>query len=355
MTKQILFLALVSITFSSCAALTRYKCNREYAVRKGMEDAAAGLSSQPSRAEGSSCSGEYSPSDYSKDYAYGFQQKKLEICTPTAAAASGRTDGELGQANRPQKGRLVICSDVKDARRIETAYETEFKKAFCAPARATKAGADRAQSWQEPDFETVFSDCGTSAALRRSYMDSYKKALAGACTPAEAERLGTAEATAKRPMTEALSRLDRCGHVGQDSLKGVFELAYRATSDRLAREEAQRQAQEQERIRQQRAAEFHRSVATSSFPFQLRNYISRCAVSPDKSFVQVEVENRYPEQVLIQGNWRVIYYNGEFAKITEDRTLEAVLVTGQNKKAFQKMTLPRDATFCRAEFVGMEI
>ena len=57
-------------------------------------------------------------------------------------------------------------------------------------------------------------------------------------------------------------------------------------------------------------------------------------------------------QVLIQGNWKVIYYNGDFAKITEDKTTEAVLITGNNRKSFQKLTLPRDATFCRAEYVG---
>jgi hypothetical protein len=76
-------------------------------------------------------------------------------------------------------------------------------------------------------------------------------------------------------------------------------------------------------------------------------------VAGDRSFVQIDVDNAYPEQVLIQGNWKVIYYNNDFAKITEDKTTEAVLITGNNRKSFQKLTLPRDATFCRAEFVGV--
>ena len=74
--KKIALLALTVATLSSCAALTRYKCNREYAAKKGMEDAAAGLVSMPSRLDGSSCEGDYSPSAFSKDYNYGFQQKK---------------------------------------------------------------------------------------------------------------------------------------------------------------------------------------------------------------------------------------------------------------------------------------
>ncbi|MGZ3696269.1 MAG: hypothetical protein ACXWQO_19910, partial [Bdellovibrionota bacterium] len=98
--------------------------------------------------------------------------------------------------------------------------------------------------------------------------------------------------------------------------------------------------------------EFNRNVATTAFPFQLRNYVSRCSVAADRSFVQVEVDNAYPEQILIQGNWRVIYYNNDFTKLTEDRTTEALLITGNNRKSFQKLTLPRDSAYCRAEFLG---
>lgn len=355
MKKIILLLVLAPLTLSSCAALTRYKCNREYAAKKGMEDASAGLVSQPSRLDGNSCEGDYSAATFSKDYNYGFQQKKMEVCQVSAAAATGRTDGEAGQANQPQKTKLNLCSDLKDAKKIEAAYDSAFKKAYCAPARASAAGIARAQAWAEPDFETAFADCGATPTLKRAYSSAFNQTMSTACTTAEAERFGTAEATAKKPAAEGLARIERCGAVGKGELKNVFERAYQATNQKLERDEAQRVAVEAERVRNQRIAEFQNNVATAAFPFQLRNYTSRCQIAGDRSYVQVEVENRYPEQVLIQGSWKVIYYNNDFTKITEDRTTEAVLVTGQNKKTFQKMTLPRDASFCRAEFLGANL
>jgi hypothetical protein len=350
MKKILPLLLLAPLLLSSCAALTRYKCNPEYATKKGMEDAAAGLLSQPARTEGNSCEGDYSASTYSKDYNAGFQRKKQEICQVTAAAATGRTDGEAGQTNKPQKTRLNLCADSRDAAKLEAAYEREYKKAYCAPARASKAAVARAQSWEEPNFDTTFGECGPG--LKRDYLDAYKQTMSGNCTTGEAERFGAAEAAAKKPMAEGMARLGRCGSVGKGSLAAVFEKSYLAAKEKMERDESMRAAIEAQRIQDQRANEFRQNVATASFPFQLRNYTARCQVAGDQSYVQVELENRYPEQVLIQGNWKVIYYSPDFAKITEDRTVEAVLVTGQNRKTFQKMTLPRNAAYCRAEFLG---
>ncbi|WP_160519846.1 hypothetical protein, partial [Escherichia coli] len=76
-------------------------------------------------------------SDYSKDYNYGFQQKKNEICMPATAATWGRADGEAGAEAKPQKGKLGMCED----NRLYVLYDNEFKKAFCAPARAKTLGA----------------------------------------------------------------------------------------------------------------------------------------------------------------------------------------------------------------------
>lgn len=351
MKKTLLLLALAPLTFNSCAALTRYKCNPEYAAKKGMEDAAAGNLSQPARLEGNSCEGDYSAATYSKDYNQGFQRKKQEICQISAAAASGRTDGESGQTGKPQKTRLNLCSDQRDAGKFEAAYEKEFKKAYCSPARASKAAIARAQSWEEPDFDSTFGDCA-SAQLKKSYTDAYKQTMSGNCTSGEADRFGAAEAAAKKPMAEGMARLSRCGAVGKGNLQAVFERSYLSAKDKMDRDETMRVALEAQRVRDQRIAEFRQNVATAAFNFQLRNYTSSCNIAGDQSYVQVEVENRYPEQVLIQGNWKVIYYNNDFAKITEDRTTEALLVTGQNRKTFQKMTLPRNAAFCRAEYVG---
>lgn len=349
--KKLILLSLALASLSSCAALTRYKCNREYAAKKGMEDASAGLTSMPSRLDGSSCEGEYTASSFSKDYNYGFQQKKQEICQLSTATAFGRTDGEAGLSAKPQKAKLNLCSEMREMRKFESTYENEFKKGYCSPARAAKAGLAAAQSWQDADYESSFGECGGS--LRNAYMNSYKQTMAGACTPSEAEKLGAVEANARRPMEGLSSRFDRCANVGKGNLKEIFERSYLNAKDRLDRAEAERVALENERLRQQKAAEFQRYTATASFLYLNRNYTSVCSISTDRSYVQVEVENRYPDQVLLRGNWRVQYYNSNFAKITEDQTLEAVLITGHNKKTFQKMTLPRDAIYCRAEYIGM--
>lgn len=347
-----LFASLLLLQLASCAALTRYKCNREYAAKKGMEDADAGRISQPSRLDGNSCEGDYSASTFSKDYTYGFQQRKQEICQAGQVAGFGRKDGEDGNTNKPQKAKLALCSDLSNYKKLEATYEAEFKKAFCSPARAATMGTQRAQAWQEADFETPFHDCKGQAGLKKAYTDAFRSAMANACTVSEAEKAGTAEATAKRPAAPALERLSHCDGAVREKVKTAFETSYKTTSDRIAKEEGDRAAAEQARQRQLKVDEFNRNVAATTFTFQLRNYHSRCAISADRSYVQVDIDNPYPEQILIQGSWKVIYYNTDFAKITEDRTQEAVLITGNNRKSFQKMTLPRDAAFCRAEFAG---
>lgn len=340
--------AVMATQLSSCAAIRRLTCNREYAAKKGMEDADAGRVSMPGRLEGNKCVDEYAPSDFSKDYNYGFEMRKNEICQASMAANFGRTDGEAGASGRPTKTRLGLCENKK----LEAVYETEFTKTYCAPARATKLGRERAQAWQISDFETAFADCKTGMkALSNAFKVAYADAMKTNCALGEAEKFGQQEATGRRDGSAGRIRFGNCTD-NKDEALAAFEKAFNIHRDRIAKEDAAAAAQAAAAARTAKEAEFARTTATATFPFQLRNYISRCQVADDKSYVRVDVENAYPEQVLIQGNWRFQYYNNDFAKITEDRTAEAVLVTGNNKKTFQKLTLPKDAHFCRAEFVG---
>ena len=345
--------SLTLLSLGSCAALSRYKCNPEYAAKKGMEDADAGRTSQPSRAEGSSCEGEYTASTFSKDYNQGFQKRKAEICQLGNAAGFGRKDGEEGNTNKPQKGKLALCNDMKDYRKLEAAYENEFRKSLCAPARASSVGTARARAWQAADFETAFADCKGAPNLKKAYMDAHRAAMASNCTVTEAEKSGVAEATARRPAAPVLDRLNQCDGSNRERIKSAFEASYKATSEKLAKEDSDRAAAEQARVREMKTAEFNRTTAQVVFGFNGKNYIARCSLPADRSYIQVEVENSNPEQALIQGNWRMVYYNDDFAKITEDRSQEAILVTANNRKSFQKMTLPRGAAHCRAEFLGV--
>jgi hypothetical protein len=343
---------LAVLQLSSCAAIRRMKCNKEYAAKKGMEDADAGRTSMPARLEGNNCSDEYSPSDFSKDYNYGFMMKKNEICQVTEAAKFGRTDGENGASNRPTKSRLGICKDVASIKKLEATYEAEFKKSYCAPARATKLGSARAASWQISDFETAFSDCKTGVStLANAYKVAYNDTMKSNCTVDAAAKMAVDEANARRDGSAGPARFNNCT-TGKDAALAAFDKTFKENQARVAKADADAAAKAAADARAAKVNEFMRTTATSSFPFQLRNYVTRCNVADDKSHVRVEVENAYPEQILIQGNWKLQYFNNDFAKITEDRTTEALLLTGNNKKTFQKLTLPKDATFCRADFIG---
>ena len=75
-------------------------------------------------------------------------------------------------------------------------------------------------------------------------------------------------------------------------------------------------------------------------------------IPADQSLVQVTVNNPNPSQILVQGQWNYQYYDKDFAKIADDSASDAVLLSAQSKKSFTKITLPRNASFCRAEFAG---
>jgi hypothetical protein len=350
MNKKILFqaafTALALATLPSCALL-RYKCNREFAAKKGMDDAVNGRTAMPGRLEGNSCDGDYSASDYSKDYNYGFQQKKTEVCSPATAATWGRADGEAGNAAKPAKGKLGMCED----NRLYVLFDSEFKKAFCAPARAQKLGADKAASWQPADYETAFHDCGSSRTLRNAYMNSFRDTMANSCTLDNAKKSGAGEANARRAPDGVRGHLQSCPK-GSAELVSAYDNSFNEAKAAIDKAASDAAATAAVAARQAQVNEFMRTTATAYFPYNLRNYISRCAVSPDKSFITVEIENDYPEQIVIYGYWKISYYGNDFSKITEDRDQESVLVTGNNRKTFQKMTLPPTAVFCRAEFIG---
>ncbi|MGZ3720342.1 MAG: hypothetical protein ACXWR1_18485, partial [Bdellovibrionota bacterium] len=233
---QAAFTTLVLASFPSCALL-RYKCNREYAAKKGMDDAANARTAMPGRLEGNSCDGDYSASDYSKDYNYGFQQKKNEVCAPATAATWGRADGEAGNAAKPQKAKLGFCED----NRLYVLFDSEFKKAFCAPARAVKLGADRASSWQPADYETSFHDCGASKTLRAAYMNSYRDTVANNCTLDNAKKSGAAEANARRAPDAVRGHLQTCPK-GRDELLAAFDGSFAAQKAALDKADADRAA-----------------------------------------------------------------------------------------------------------------
>lgn len=358
--KSALFLAgltFACLNLSSCA-LMRYMCNKEYAAKKGMQDAEAGLTSMPGRLEGGKCDGggDYAASDFSKDYNYGFLKKKEEVCQLSTAAAWGRADGEAGDGNRPNKTKLRLCEDMNFAR-LNGVYDKEFQKSFCAPARAEKLGKARAESWKPQDFETAFAECkgGNSKTLKAAYNRAYQDTMAIACTVDQAKKSGESEAAAKHNIDAVRDRLKNCSvnTKQKEALIAAFEASFKETTAKMDRETARAAAEAAAAQRKQEVENFLANTATSAFTFRNRAHTARCSVANDRSYVSVEVENPYAEQLLIRGQWHVVYYSYKFEKITEDQTQDAVLVEGNSRKAFQKMTLPRNAAYCRAEFVGV--
>jgi hypothetical protein len=125
----------------SCSALTKYKCNREYAAKKGMEDALAGRMARPGSLDGNSCEGEYTGATFSKDYAYGFTQKQKELCQKATVGAWGKADGDQGLAGKPQSSKLALCTELPGHKALAAEYEAQFSKAYCSVFGTCRADA----------------------------------------------------------------------------------------------------------------------------------------------------------------------------------------------------------------------
>jgi hypothetical protein len=340
-------LATSVLLLSSCAMIQKLKCNKEYAAKKGMEDVEKGQLSQPGALEGNSCEGDYSASQFRNDYLYGFNQKKAEICQPSYAAKLGAEDGDAGLTNKPSLTKISVCSDVSGYKNFQTVYQTEFNKSYCSSTRAQRLGEADAKNFARNNFSGQFASC--DGTTKSSYNTSYSTTLANMCTMNQATTKAMDDARAKRP-SEA-TKYTVCPSNGSQLMAGYTE-AFSKMAAQVAKEDADRAAAEKEAARQKQAADFMNSTSTASFYYGARPYSASCSIPQDKSHVQVVVTNPYADQILVQGNWRLQYYNNDFNKITEDNTMEAVLLTPNTKKSFQKLTLPRDASYCRAELVS---
>jgi hypothetical protein len=350
--KKLFALSIIAFSLSSCSALTRYRCNSQYAFQKGMEDAGAGRTAMPGRRDGESCDGDYTGVTFSKDYAAGFQQKKREICNTNNAANAGRTDGTAGATGKPGKQALSLCVDERDARKIEQAYDGEFLKAFCSIDRASKLGADRGRAWEADAGASAFGECRNRGALEKAAENAYRQELARHCTPEGAQQAGVAEANAHKDAGAMGAKFALCPKVAGSTLETTFRQSFENQKNKMQQEAAARAVAEQERLRLSRLAEFERTTSNSVAIYGGRLYPTVCRIAADRGSLSVEVNNPFADQILIQGTWRVIYYGHDFQKITEDRTQEALLLPPGSRKTFQKLTLPRDAHFCRAELIG---
>lgn len=347
--KWLLVVVLQASLLSSCAYIQKLTCNKDYAAKKGREDLDAGRG--PGGAE-SSCEGEYSTAQFRSDYMSAYTQRKSELCREATAISYATDDGSKGLKEKPSLGKLAICADLPQNAALQAQYQSHFLKSFCAETRVQMVAEGKAKAYSPADFAGDLPGC--SAGLQNLYQEKYSFALGAQCNRGQAENIAVQEARERKNLESGLSRWKVCPQ-RYSELEQAYTSAFRATAFQMDQEERARIAKEQEALRQQKAAEFAKSTGTSSFFYQHRPHSASCNVAQDRSAVQVIVENPYTETLMLQGNWRLQYYNQDFQKITEDQMPEALLIGAKARKSFQKLTLPRDASYCRAEYVGGQV
>lgn len=259
-------------------------------------------------------------------------------CNPTAASNRGAEDAVAGRTDRPgaQSGNACEGEYTAAQYRADYARGYETKRAeICTPQKATELGAADGQNGarNRPGLNALKACSETKAAkaVTAAYEKEFSRVL---CSTDRASSAGLARGKALQASNFA-DEFQECG--ARAALQAIYEKAL---------------AEGARQTRQARAAEFKRTTAASQFTLNARPYSASCEIAPDQSKAVVEVVNPYNEQVMVHGNWKFQYFDDSFAKITEDGMQEAVLLPGGNRKTFQKLTLPRSASFCRAEFAG---
>lgn len=264
-------------------------------------------------------------------------------CNSGSARSSAERDVLAGNLSKPSLSSGDSCEGEYTREQYRADYDAAFtakKKEICTTTAAESAGMSDAQAGKmnKPSKTQLgaCADMGSHHNLEMAYDNSFRR---GTCTSIRAAKVAEDQATAgvTANFDEAFGI---CSAAEKAAMKTTFDSAYskKAFAMKKAKEE-----------------EFVRTTGTTSFTYATRAHTAVCTVAQDRSHVQVVVDNPYPEQVLLQGQWQYTYYDANFRQLLEDTAPEAVLLSRGNKKAFQKLTLPRDAAYCRAAYLGETI
>lgn len=261
-------------------------------------------------------------------------------CNTDNAKKRGENDAALGLANKPGLQSGKSCEGEYTATQFEADYTFAFnqKKAqVCTTTEAAKWGKEDGTNADTTKKQlTKLQYCqGTNlfAKIQDSYNSEFNKAF---CSETRAAHLGTETGTKMGSDTFETS-FKTCSPKQLKTLKTVYTKNYQE-GIKLAKKK--------------QIEDFINSTSVATFSVNQNSLSSVCKINNDKSAATVEVANKTPSEILLKGDWKFEYYNQKFEKITEDNYREALLINGNNKKQFNKMTLPRDADFCRAEFVA---
>ncbi|MES2803152.1 MAG: hypothetical protein V4654_11710 [Bdellovibrionota bacterium] len=261
-------------------------------------------------------------------------------CNANNAKSSGARDATNGSINMPGLKSGDSCEGEYTGSQFQADYRQGFeekKNQICQMGEVTKmaqTGVDAGLS--KADVEKKMGACVTMSSYASLKNNMERTYMNGFCSTTRAEKIGNKHGS---DMAEKSFEQNFAGCEAKwSSLKSAYEQAYSKASM-----QAHKTKQDL----------FVKNTGTSTFVLEQKNLSASCLIPADQSMVKVTVNNPNPSQTLVQGQWNYQYFDKDFTKIADDSGVDAVLLSPQSNKSFTKMTLPRNASFCRAEFAGI--
>lgn len=261
-------------------------------------------------------------------------------CNTNNAKSSGARDATNGNINMPGLKSGDSCEGEYTGSQFQADYRQGFeekKNQICQIGEITKiaqTGVDAGLS--KADVEKKMGACVTMSSYASLKNNMERVYMAGFCSATRAEKIGNKHGS---DLTEKSFEPNFAGCEAKWAmLKPAYDQAYNKASV-----QAHKNKQDL----------FVKNTGTSTFILDQKNLSASCLIPVDQSMVKVTVNNPNPSQTLVQGQWNYQYFDKDFAKIADDSGVDAVLLSPQSNKSFTKMTLPRNASFCRAEFAGV--
>lgn len=262
-------------------------------------------------------------------------------CNSNNAKSQGAQDAANGNINMPGIRGADSCEGAEYSKsQFQADYRQGFeekKNQICVAPEVVKITQTNVEAgMSKADVEKKIGACVTmssytslKATMERTFAENF-------CSVKRADKIGSQHGNDLSGRNFEASFAGCEGKWG--SLRPVYEQAY-------SRAESQAHKNKQDM--------FVKNTGTSTFMLDQKNLTATCMIPADQSRVTVTVNNPNTSQTLVQGQWNYQYFDKDFAKIADDSGMDAVLLSPQSNKSFTKMTLPRNASFCRAEFAGI--
>lgn len=265
--------------------------------------------------------------------------KKL-TCNANVAQHNAQNDVKEGRTDQPG----IRSGDSCDGEYSKSQFAQDYNRAYedavkstCINENAAKVGfADGESGNNERPQLKQFTSCAKLKNYRQLESIYQAEFLKAYCSDSRAKKLGDESGT-KMENPNFEQKFSSCDTNQKNKLSSIYESSYKTSYNQAVKNKTD---------------EFIKNTGTAGFTFEGRAYSASCRVVPDKGSLQVTVNNPHPQKTLVQGNWKFTYYDKGLQRLMDDTSQEAVLLINSNPKTFAKFTMPRDAEFCRAEFIG---